>query len=258
MICRLQTTSALPSTRASRGGREGLNEAPPGLNRTMSVRTDAIVWLVFIFSAFAVGPALAESTVSVGVRRGSPGGTTPVPLSIRQAGGVTASQFDILFDPARVASGGVTLDSTGNHVVRSRELAPGVRRVLIYSLTSSSFPSNTLNATALFTVAANANTASIPLAATNLILATPNGAPVSPTRAAAGAIFLTPVRRTATGEVEFFLSSVIDQRYVVQASSDLVQWTTLSTNLATDIFVRAFDSAATNHSYRFYRALPAP
>jgi hypothetical protein len=45
------------------------------------------------------------------------------------------------------------------------------------------------------------------------------------------------------------------QTYVLQASTNLTDWTPLSTNLATTNQVNLFDPAASNFPLRFYRTI---
>ena len=61
---------------------------------------------------------------------------------------------------------------------------------------------------------------------------------------------LLPVAN-ANGRFSFQVTGVLDGRYVVQASSDLVHWTSVQTNTAPFMFQ---DTIATGTSQRFYRA----
>lgn len=61
---------------------------------------------------------------------------------------------------------------------------------------------------------------------------------------------LLPVAN-ANGRFSFQVTGVLDGKYVVQASSDLVHWTSVQTNTAPFMFQ---DTIATGTSQRFYRA----
>ncbi len=60
---------------------------------------------------------------------------------------------------------------------------------------------------------------------------------------------------TTNNQVQFTVSGVTNSSYVIQASTNLINWTPISTNIATFIYL---DSSTTNYPYRFYRALYQP
>jgi hypothetical protein len=65
---------------------------------------------------------------------------------------------------------------------------------------------------------------------------------------------LTPVSAGVSGQFSFTVSGTAGARYVVQATTDLVNWTTLQTNTAPFTFV---DTDAGRYGQRFYRATSA-
>jgi hypothetical protein len=50
------------------------------------------------------------------------------------------------------------------------------------------------------------------------------------------------------------LEGQTNQIYVIQSSSDLIQWETLGTNHAPHGIIQFKDSTSTNHTRRYYRA----
>src|SRR5205085_2174667 len=82
--------------------------------------------LCFIGHRCAGQPSLSVANVP-----GFPGTTISVPVSVRKAGSAVAAQFDVAYNNSKVAANDA--ESAGrlsNHVVRSREISPGMRRVL--------------------------------------------------------------------------------------------------------------------------------
>lgn len=65
---------------------------------------------------------------------------------------------------------------------------------------------------------------------------------------------LTPVSGGVNGQFSFTVSGTDGAQYVVQATTDLANWTSLQTNTAPFTFV---DTAAGNYGKRFYRATSA-
>ena len=88
--------------------------------------------LATLLSASCVG---AQTLLSIGSLPAFPGATVNVPVNLARATNVVAAQFDVAFDPARVSSGLAQGDS--RQTVVSREIAPGVRRVLVFSRQNS-------------------------------------------------------------------------------------------------------------------------
>ncbi|MCX6927578.1 MAG: hypothetical protein NT154_30875 [Verrucomicrobia bacterium] len=65
--------------------------------------------------------------------------------------------------------------------------------------------------------------------------------------------------RTTNGQFQFQLAGPVGSNYVIQASTDLITWTPIATNLFTATgFFSITDPSATNYSRRFYRAVLVP
>src|SRR5262245_10278186 len=103
--------------------------------RFMNTRFTRAVWAGMIGSQFALASMAAETSLSIGNMPGSPGDTVTVPIHLRQpSSDVVAMQFDVTFEPARVSAGAaVGTTRLTSHTVKSREIAPGIRRTLVYS-----------------------------------------------------------------------------------------------------------------------------
>src|SRR5262245_13707456 len=77
----------------------------------------------------------AQTTLAVGSSPGYPGTTVSVPVSFSRATNIVAAQFEIAYATNAVSSGAaVAAQASARHFVKSREVAPGVRRVVAYSL----------------------------------------------------------------------------------------------------------------------------
>jgi Cohesin domain len=225
----------------------------------MRARLQFVVGFDLITVLLGLKPGFAQTSLSVGTVRGYPGLTVSVPVQIGKATNVTAAQFDVTYDPGKVTPADSVLGaSLSNHVIRSREIAPGVRRVLLYSTANSSITvtSRAEVARMPFTVAPHERVHSGPITPVNAILATADPAALRPLALAHGTIFVSPVYREPSGIVDLFLPSTADERYLFQATTDLVTWVTLSTNLATGSFIDLVDRDAPQYLYRFYRIRP--
>lgn len=216
-------------------------------------------------SIFALGVAslvssslFAQTSLSVGNVPGYPGAMVSVPVSLRQpGGGAVAAQFDVAFNAGKISGGEPvgTLRLT-NHTVKSREIAPGVRRTLVYSLSNTSVAGTNGPIVQLpFTVSPQETISSGPLTPSNVIVAQADGTAVAPVSLSVGRIFVQPVNLLPDGQAQFFLPSIEGRRYVIQASSNLVEWVPLSTNLATSSFMSLEDINAAHYPHRFYRWL---
>ena len=210
--------------------------------------------LVGLFLGAIAGP-LGAATVSIGNARGYPGEAATVPVSLRGVTNIVAAQFDVAFNSSKVTSDGADLAARfTNHVVRSREIAPGVRRVLVYSLVNASLGTNGSPLNLPFTVAPQERIGSGPLTPGNVVLANADATALAPVSATAGHIFVTQVSPPdETGLVNIFFPAQPEKQYVLLASEDLIQWVNLATNVASGNFVDFIDHEAQLYPKRFYQ-----
>jgi uncharacterized repeat protein (TIGR03806 family) len=68
-------------------------------------------------------------------------------------------------------------------------------------------------------------------------------------------IALTSAGFSTNGEFQLGISGMAGGNYVLQATTNLINWSSLSTNQASNNFFILFDPNATNFPYRFYRVL---
>jgi len=210
----------------------------------------------------APSAARAETSLTVGNARGYPGTTAAVAVYLAPGSNIVVSQFDVSFNTGKVGPAGAAMAPRGaGQRVKSREVAPGVRRVLAYSV-NPALPraTNAVRAVATlpFALAAGEYVGSGPLTPANGILVQRDGTALTGVTLNSGAIFAQPVFLQADGTASFFLPSQPGTNYWVQASTDLLQWMNLSTNRATSDFLEASDSNGRDFDYRFYRAVPQP
>jgi hypothetical protein len=66
---------------------------------------------------------------------------------------------------------------------------------------------------------------------------------------------LGPILRLPGGAVQIALAGSIGQSYIIEASTDLVTWVTVTNLTATSATEKFVDSSATNFNRRFYRAV---
>ena len=90
--------------------------------------------------AFLATPCAAQrlstnaASLGVALVRGFPGGLSQLPISLGNTGTVVAAQFDLSYPSAHLSPGSLAPGNFANDVVvRSRQIAPGVLRYLIYS-----------------------------------------------------------------------------------------------------------------------------
>jgi hypothetical protein len=199
----------------------------------------------------------AQTAVSVGTTPGYPGLTVALPVSLKNITNVVAAQFDVAYNSAKIGAGLVLPGpAASNHIVKAREISPGVYRVITYSLLNAKIPITNRGDVVKIPFAVNLNerNTSGPITPGSILLARRDGTAVTPVIANAGAIFMNQVNRGENGEVQFFMPATPDDRYVIQASTNLVNWVNISTNLATDYFMDINDPDAVHYPIRFYRS----
>ncbi len=211
-----------------------------------------------LFAAWAARAATSAPSLTVPPTRGFPGQTVSVPLfasfPTNAPRNVVALQADIGFDPASLSSGTpLPAAALSNQVLASSQPASGVRRVLIYSLNNTLF-TNGVVASLPFSISPTAR-GTMPLTLTNVVMASASGKSVVSTEFS-GYITVEPVYPRPDGDVDVFLRSVVGKTYVIQATTNLVQWVNILTNTATSGILTFTDPNAHLYRYRFYRAVP--
>jgi len=197
-----------------------------------------------------------QSALSVGNVPGFPGATVSVPVQLRNVTNATAAQFDLQSNPARVSFGAPLLgERMSNYVIRSREVSPGVHRVVVYSpLNPILTGTNRTLAQLQARLTGNEFGGSGPLQASNVYVARRNGDRVAPLSTRVGAVFARPVNRREDGVVDFFLPSRPDERYLIQATTNFEHWVNLTNTVAFGSFMQLVDTDAPRYPYRFYRS----
>jgi len=196
------------------------------------------------------------ATISAGLVRGIPGSTANLPLSLSHTGIVAAVQYDLTFNPARMTAGTLLGGVVSNAVLRSRQVAPGQYRVLLYHTGPALLASNTPLGSLPFTVPVGQLSGGGRVTITNAVVASPGASLVSPVRLRHGNVLVGPVYRGSDGIVELFLTAQSDRLYVVQATTNFVNWVNIATNFAALDYIVAQDLEAVNYPARFYRAVP--
>lgn len=213
----------------------------------------AAVSLLLASAALLVPRPAGAAAISVGSSPAYPGLSLDVPVALSGTSNAVAAQFDVTFDPTRVISAAALPEpASDGQIVLSREIQPGVRRVLVFSLDNRVITNRNL-ARLPFTVAPQEYVSSGPLMPANAIVAQADGNAVAPVALNSGTIFMRPANLLPDGHVQFFLPSTPDQRYFIQATTNLVDWVTISTNVATGPYLESVDVDAAAYPYRFYR-----
>jgi hypothetical protein len=218
----------------------------------------SLACLVGLF-AFA-GTAHAVPRLTAGIVRGFPGRTVEVPVSLsyrtNDARDVVALQADVVFDATGVAdgppAGGGILTS---HVLASSAPSAGTRRLLVYS-PGNAVLTNGEVARIPFSVGAN-EYRNFALRLTNVILVRAEATEV-PNTTGNGAIAVNQVFLAPDGHADGSISvasNMVEQCYVIQATTDFVTWVNVQTNSAEGALLPFVDAEAGGFPKRFYRAV---
>jgi hypothetical protein len=211
---------------------------------------------LLVFSAASTMSANGTPRLSIPTERGFPGATAQVAVTLRYGSNdlrnVVALQADLALSGGDVSVGAFSAGpGLIGHVLRSAESGARSHRVLVYSLNNSTITNGTV-VTVPCTVAANTY-ANIGITLSNVVLATAEGNAV-PVQAVSGGIAITPVFVRSDGNVNGFLNVVPEHEYVIQGSTNLINWEDVATKSATSSLLEFIDLEAHSFPYRFYRA----
>src|ERR1035441_5840781 len=87
-------------------------------------------------------------------------------------------------------------------------------------------------------------------------MAAGDGALVTPVSITAGGVLVSPVFRADDGIVYLLFPAQSNWTYIVQATTNFVNWVNISTNTALLNYFTVADAGAVGLPYRFYRAVP--
>ena len=219
-----------------------------------------LVWLCLaLLLAGLAASAHAAPRVGLPYVRGFPAATVEMPLTLRYGTNdlrdVVGLQADVTFSGGQVIVGpvepGTALD---NHRMRLAETVPGTTRFLVFSLNNRVLT----NGSVVLLPCTMANNAfdNARMTLSNVILARADGTSV-PLTAFSGGVVIHPVFVHPDGHVDGFFTVQPDVPYVVQATTDFVAWEDLITKSVLGSLLDFVDPAASEHPFRFYRALPA-
>jgi len=211
--------------------------------------------LVLAGSSVCAGQIGFCASLKIGSAPAYPGTTVSIPVVVASSNAV-AAQFDVSVPSTRASIGNGLIGRAGpDHRVRSIEVAPGVRRVLVYSMNNRSISNRGAIVNLPVTVSPQEHVGSGPITPSNVILANRGGTRIEPVDVSSGQVLTRPVNPNANGTVQFFLPSTNDGRYLIQASTNFVDWLTITNVQANADFMDLVDADAPRYPQRFYRQI---
>ncbi len=196
---------------------------------------------------------------------GHSGAFVRVPVEIQSLGNEHAVSFSLTFDPAVLSNPRVTDVPAGAALVlNTNQVGTGALGVLVTLPAGGVFPAGDAGV-AEFVF----NTAPSPVALDTFVgfhlspvprLVTDTNGVTLPALFVAGVIHLEALRLASggvsNGVFRLSFGAVNGERYAIDASADLINWTPLATNTAVGSSIQFPDTNALPH--RFYRARPLP
>jgi hypothetical protein len=171
----------------------------------------------------------------------------------------------VQFDGGKLASTGI---GGGNalldHAVFVNALGNGTNRVLVYSLSNAAL-SNGVLAQLYFAIASNAPLGTTAITFTNGLLANAAGQAVNGASYVPGSLTITTgaarlggITRGTGGLIQFEITGSPNASYVIEASTNLIQWLPIRTNTAVNGLIQLQDADSSVFPLRFYRAFSVP
>jgi hypothetical protein len=166
----------------------------------------ALPWMAFT--------AQAAVELRIGDVTGSPGRTVRVPVQFTADTAVVGLQIEFVFPSTNLASQTVIPgDALADHQVPSNEVAPGVRRGLVFSPTNAPLVNGVLFEVPLV-IASNAPLGALSLTLTNVVAGNATGGLVQPVSQVGGTLTVVPLAQGPS-----ITSEPADQRTTVRGSA---------------------------------------
>jgi len=258
------TNAAIATAPASRSS---VTFGFPGATPSVSANgtANAIVWAIQADAYKTNGPAVLRAfnatnlsqqlyNSSQNLSRDNPGGAVKMSVPTITGGRVYVGaeyEFSVfgnpifLTAPAIVPGGGTFV---GSVTVTLSGAPPGVS--LYYTLNGTAPTTNSILYTGPFSLT---NSAQVQAVATEP--GAVNSATVSAAFVIVPPIFFTSADFSTNGQFQLGFSGVAGNSYILEATTNLLDWTPLGTNLASTNLFDLFDPNATDFPYRFYRVL---
>ncbi len=194
------------------------------------------------------------------------GSFVTIPFSFTGATNVVALQFDVVFDGSSLTSGSASAGAAvGARAFSSTVLTNGALRVVLYSPTNGFLQSGVI-ANAPLGISPLALQGTTGLLITNALLSDITGQSITPVTLTPGSLYISTalpaqlgtVLRSVNGQVQFRVTGGNQRQYVIQGSTNLINWISIGTNMTAAGLLNFTDLDATNHTVRFYRSLLGP
>lgn len=224
-----------------------------------------------LFAVLAMGALIfpgklpADSILSVPFTAGAPGATALVPVNYTTDTNAPSLQFDLLYDTNFLAAGSpIGGNALSDHQIASAEVSPGLRRVLILSLSNSPITNGVL-VYVPFAISTNAPDHDELLTMSNVLVVNA-AAQTTPSESSNGVLAVAvPPRFTAIfptngGAVHLELAGTTGRRYAIQGATNLSQpvWRAIDTNAAAGGLAEFDDGMTSAAPARYYRAAVVP
>ena len=217
--------------------------------------------LALAIAVMTLTASAAPITIAAGSVRGFHSTTVSVPIFFNADTNtplnVVALQADVVYDathltPANTIRGAAVPTQT----VQINDTTPGVRRLLVYSL-SHTLLTNGVLVEVEFTVGALPLPTKLGISVTNVLLATAAAASV-PSVAFSGAVVIVPVSFNSDRSAAALLNVTPNRNYVIQATTNFVSWQNILTNTPASSVLEFSDPSASTFRRRYYRAISVP
>ena len=188
----------------------------------------------------------------------APGYTLLEPITIHATNSLAGFQCDVLFDASRLSCTNVPTLFSGpvGVVVDGALIQPGQYRLLAYSPTGAALTTNVV-CDVTFSAVTNAASGQVPLGAGTIHFGDSNAVAITTGKVNPGLILVgTAFGIFPSGGRAQFLG-VSGSNYVINASTNLTSWTTITTNTATNSLAWTVDTNSLVLPHRFYLSTSA-
>jgi hypothetical protein len=221
---------------------------------------------VLLAASLTLELARAASTISAGSTNGAAGTAVTLPVQLQSDAKIVAVQYEVLFNGTTLTSAVATrANAISDHLINFSAPSPGKQSVVVYSPTNAQL-TNGLLASLVLSIATNAPAGVTSITLTNAILANAQGLRVEPVSLLPGSLTITLALNARLGSIvlstnglaQFQITGAAGREYIVQASTNLVNWTSIGTNTVSGGVINSVDSSAKSFAYRFYRVVLKP
>jgi len=229
-----------------------------GLDKRVQLKVRLLIVVALLCLPVSFSHAAVQLQVSAAA--GPAGSSVGIPIALQSDTPVTAFQVDILANPPVLSFDAATeADALTTHVADVGQVAPGIYRIVTYSVFNAPLPNGTV-LTLQAAISPLATNGPVSLVLSNAIVSSPSGVAIANPAVASGTLNIGTVSSLrlsnfslSGGNLQFQVTGLSGPSFTVESSTDLANWKTFATRQASTTTASFSSTVPVGDKRQFFR-----